>query len=226
MAARKRSALRAKKPVPARRSPTPRGVAPKKKGRGKPNRAARAASTQIEQALALDPVAYVKDRIRSVPDFPKPGILFRDITPVLADPRAFQIAVNQFVERLCTEAIDGIVAIESRGFLFGAPVARALAAPLVLFRKPDKLPGRTVTESFSLEYGQSVLEAQVDALRGAERVVIIDDLLATGGTARAAEQVVSRLGAQVVAHLFLVELASLHGRGVLSAPVFSVIQFD
>lgn len=225
MADRKRNASRGKKPVPARRSPTPRGVAPKKKARAKTTRTPRSASS-IERALALDATAYVRARIRSVPDFPKPGILFRDITPVLADPKAFQIAVNQFVERLCTESIDGIVAIESRGFLFGAPVARALAAPLVLFRKPAKLPGQTVAASFSLEYGESVLEAQVDALRGAERVVIIDDLLATGGTARAAEEVVGRLGAQVVAHLFLVELTSLGGRNVLSAPVFSVIQYE
>ena len=180
---------------------------------------------EIEAALALDPVRYVRDAIRAIPDFPKPGILFRDITPVLADPKAFQIAVNQFVERLCTEHIDCIVAIESRGFLFGAPVARALAAPLVIVRKPDKLPGRTVTESYALEYGNNVLQAQVDALRGAERVVVIDDLLATGGTARAAEQLVGRLGGQVVAHLFLIELEALQGRRELSAPVFSIVQY-
>jgi adenine phosphoribosyltransferase len=202
------------------------GKAKKKTTKPKSRRTPRGVSSDIERAFGLEPLSYVRDKIRSMPDFPKPGILFRDITPVLADPKAFQIAVNQFVERLCTESIDGIVAIESRGFLFGAPVARALAAPLVLFRKPDKLPGRTVAASFALEYGESVLEAQVDALRGAERVVIIDDLLATGGTARAAEQVVSRLGAQVVAHLFLVELTSLQGRKMLSAPVFSVVQYD
>lgn len=220
MSARKRPA-RVKRPVPARRAPTPRGLA-----QGKLGDRTRVGSSRMERALTLDPAEYVKGKIRAIADFPKQGILFRDITPVLADAKAFQIAVNAFVERLMGEDVDCIVGIESRGFLFAAPLARALALPLILVRKPGKLPGQVNSASYQLEYGEGTLEAHSHALEGLQRAVIVDDLLATGGTASAAAALIQRLGAEVVAHLFLVELDGLQGRTLLTTPVFSLIHFD
>jgi len=154
----------------------------------------------------------VRNAIRDVPDFPKPGILFKDITPVLHDPALFKQVVNVFTERVRGMKIDKVAAIESRGFLFGAPVAYALGISLVPIRKKGKLPYRTIEESYSLEYGTATLEVHEDAIEKGDRVIIIDDLLATGGTAEATARLVEKLGGSVVEFQFLVELAFLEGR--------------
>lgn len=152
------------------------------------------------------------DLVRDVPDFPKPGILFRDITPVLLDPRALGEAIERLVEPHRASGVTKVVAVESRGFVLGAPAALALGAGLVLVRKPGKLPGATRRAAFSLEYGSDALEIHVDALDASDRVLIIDDVLATGGTAAATVGLVEQAGARVAGLGFLIELADLGGR--------------
>ena len=154
--------------------------------------------------------------IRDIPDFPQPGVLFKDITPVLADGPAFQEVVDCIVEWAGTRAPDVVVGIESRGFVFGAPVALALGLGFVPVRKVGKLPHATIQESYSLEYGASIVEMHRDALQPGSRVLIIDDLLATGGTAAASTRLVEKLGATVVGFCFLVELSLLRGRDKLA----------
>src|SRR5919206_2317094 len=139
----------------------------------------------------------VRARIRDVPDFPKKGIVFKDITPVLADPALFARVVDAFVERWRDQRIAKVVGIESRGFLLAAPVAYALRAGLVVVRKPGKLPWRTMREVYSLEYGEDALEMHLDALGPGERVLVVDDVLATGGTAGAVGRLVTRQGADL-----------------------------
>ncbi len=153
----------------------------------------------------------VRTRIRDVPDFPKKGIVFKDITPVLQDRRLFRQVVDAFVARWKDERIDKIVGIESRGFIFGAPLAYALGAGFTIVRKPGKLPWQTIREIYALEYGESALELHVDAVRPGERVLVVDDVLATGGTAEAVGRLVARQGAELVAYSFLVELSFLNG---------------
>jgi adenine phosphoribosyltransferase len=153
----------------------------------------------------------VKELIRNIPDFPQPGILFRDITPVIADPRAFASVVDQIAEPWLGK-IDMIVGIESRGFIIGAPVAYRLGVGLTIARKPGKLPFRTITESYQLEYGSTSLHMHDDTLEGQSRVLIVDDLLATGGTALATIALVKRLGGNVVGCAFMIELGALGGR--------------
>jgi adenine phosphoribosyltransferase len=153
----------------------------------------------------------VRARIRDVPDFPKPGIVFKDITPVLADAEVFHRVIDAFLERWKGERIDKVVGIESRGFLFAAPVAYALGAGLTIARKPGKLPWNVIRETYALEYGENVLELHVDAVGPGERVLVMDDVLATGGTADAVGRLVARQGAEIVAFSFLVELTFLHG---------------
>jgi adenine phosphoribosyltransferase len=160
-----------------------------------------AAATQIE---------LLKSRIRDVPDFPQAGVLFRDITPLLADPVAFRAAVDAMAAPY--REIDHVVAIESRGFILGAPVAYGLGAGLVLVRKAGKLPAETLREDYGLEYGTNTVEIHSDAIKPGERVLIVDDVLATGGTVRAAANLVERLGATVVGISLLIELAFLNGR--------------
>lgn len=154
----------------------------------------------------------VRKAIRDVPDFPKPGILFKDITPILHEPDLFKQVVDALTERTRGLQADRIAVIESRGFLFGAPVARALGISLVPIRKKGKLPYRTIEESYALEYGTATLEIHEDAISKGDRVVIVDDLLATGGTAEASARLVEKLGGAVVEFQFLVELAFLEGR--------------
>jgi adenine phosphoribosyltransferase len=174
----------------------------------------------------LDRLSYVRDRVRAVPDFPKPGILFRDITPLLADPRAFHMVIDALVEHFIGQAVDAIVAIDSRGFIFGAPLASRLNTSFVPARKPGKLPAETVSVAYALEYGQGSLELHRDALSTGERVVVLDDLLATGGTAAAAGELVASLGAEVLAYAFVIELDGLGGRARLEpAPVVSLLHF-
>jgi adenine phosphoribosyltransferase len=157
----------------------------------------------------------LRSAIRDIPDFPKPGILFKDITPILHDAKLFRAAVNLFAGRLKGRRVTKIVAIESRGFLFGAALANKLGLGLVPVRKKGKLPYKTIQQSYDLEYGSATLEMHEDALTRRDRVVIIDDLLATGGTAAATIALVERLGAKVVELDFLVELAFLKGRAKL-----------
>jgi adenine phosphoribosyltransferase len=153
----------------------------------------------------------VRARIRDVPDFPKKGIVFKDITPVLAEPKLFRQVVDAFVSRWKAERIDKVVGIESRGFLFAAPLAYALGTGLSIVRKPGKLPWDVIREAYALEYGEAALELHIDAVGPGERVLVVDDVLATGGTADAVGRLVSRQGAELVAYSFLVELSFLHG---------------
>jgi adenine phosphoribosyltransferase len=174
--------------------------------------------------LHTSELELLKERIRDVPDFPQPGVLFRDITPLLADPEAFRIAIDGMAAPFA--GIDRVVAIESRGFILGAPVAYRLGAGLVLVRKSGKLPAATLREDYGLEYGTNTVEIHEDAIRAGERVVIVDDVLATGGTVRAAANLAERLGATVVGVSLLIELAFLGGRERLgSYPVSSLIVY-
>jgi len=169
----------------------------------------------------------IKAAIRDIRDFPKPGILFRDITPVLRDPRLFAAVIDALAERYRPMGISKILAMESRGFVFAAPLAFAIGAGFVPLRKRGKLPYRTISESFSLEYGKDALEMHEDAVEAGERVIVIDDLLATGGTAAAAVRLARRKGAEVLEAGFVIELAGLRGRDRLKdVPVYSMIQFD
>lgn len=154
--------------------------------------------------------------IRDVPDFPKPGIMFKDITPVLTDPVVFKQAVDLFVNRHRDSNVDHIAAIEARGFIFGSAVAYELGVGIVPIRKKGKLPAKTVEATYDLEYGSATVEVHVDAVNKGERVVLIDDLLATGGTAAASAQLIEQLGAEVVEIDFLIELAFLNGREKLA----------
>lgn len=153
----------------------------------------------------------LKALIRDIPDFPQPGILFYDITPVIADAQALADVVDRIAEPWLGK-IDMIVGIESRGFIIGAPVAYRLGVGLTIARKPGKLPFRTITESYELEYGSASLHMHDDSLEGKSRVLIVDDLLATGGTASATIALVKRLGGNVVGCAFMIELAALGGR--------------
>jgi adenine phosphoribosyltransferase len=164
--------------------------------------------------MSLD---LIKSLIRDVPDFPKPGIVFKDITPVLQSAEGLAAVTNLFVERWRGMGIEKIVGIESRGFLLGAPVAVGLGLGLSLVRKAGKLPYERISRSYDLEYGSATLETHVDAVAKGERVVIVDDLLATGGTARATVELMQELGAEIVEVGFLVELGFLQGRAVLDA---------
>ena len=164
--------------------------------------------------------------IRDVPDFPKKGIVFKDITPVLGDGAIYRRVVDELVARWKQSGIDQVVGIESRGFIFAAPLAYALGAGLSIVRKPGKLPWETIRESYSLEYGQDALELHIDSVGPGERVLVVDDLLATGGTAEAVGRLVTRQGAELVGYAFVVELSFLHGTRRLGAgKVDSLVTF-
>ncbi len=169
-----------------------------------------------------DPKKYVRD----IPDFPKPGIMFRDITPLLADARAFAMVIDRMAEQYLG-SVDMVLGIESRGFIIGAPVAYRLGVGFTIARKPGKLPYETIDESYDLEYGSAALEMHRDGIREASRVLIVDDLLATGGTASAAIKLAQKMGGQVVGCSFIIELTALGGRSRL-APVncSSLIRYD
>lgn len=157
----------------------------------------------------------LKKYIRDIPDFPSPGILFRDITPLLKDPKAFSYAVDLMSENVIDNKPTALVAIESRGFLFATPLSIKLGLPFVPVRKPGKLPYDSVTVEYSLEYGSGKLEMHSDALNSSDRVVIIDDLLATGGTAKGAAMLCEKVGAKVISAQFAIELSFLNGRKTL-----------
>jgi adenine phosphoribosyltransferase len=157
----------------------------------------------------------LKAKIRSVPDFPKAGILFYDITTLLQDKDGFRTAIDSLAFPFTDQRVDLVVGIESRGFIFGAAVADRIGAGFAPVRKPGKLPSRTVRATYDLEYGTDSLEMHDDAVRSGQRVLIVDDLLATGGTARATTDLVRRLGGDVLGLAFLIELVGLNGRGKL-----------
>jgi adenine phosphoribosyltransferase len=164
--------------------------------------------------------------VRDVPDFPISGILFRDITPLLQDATALRQAVDQLAEHYVGRRVDLVAAIESRGFIFGAPLAYQLHTGFVPIRKPGKLPAETVSIEYSLEYGTNTLEMHRDAIRPGQRVLVVDDLLATGGSARAAAQLIEGQGGVVVGAAFLVELAFLRGVEKLQGyEVYSLLRF-
>lgn len=164
--------------------------------------------------------------IRDVPDFPKPGILFKDITPVLQDAAAFAQAVQLMAENARTTNPDVIVGIESRGFIFGVPVAMELGLPFAMTRKMGKLPYDRITEEYALEYGTNTIEMHVDAINPGQRAYVVDDLLATGGTAAASARLVERLNGQVCGYGFLVELSFLEGRkNLLGYPVHALLEY-
>ena len=159
----------------------------------------------------------LRDYIRDVPDFPSPGILFRDITPLLASPEAFHQAVVAMAQPFRENPPEKVLGIEARGFMFGSAIARELGVGFVPVRKPGKLPRETFRVSYGLEYGKDSLEIHADACRPGERVLIADDVLATGGTAQAAGELADRLGAQVAGMTFFIELEALKGRSRLSS---------
>jgi len=166
------------------------------------------------------------EMIRSIPDFPVEGILFRDITTLIKDPGAFQEAVDSLLDSCVGKEIDVVVAIEARGLIFGAPMAYELGVGFVLVRKPDKLPWEKIAASYTLEYGTNVLEMHADAIEPGQRVLIVDDLLATGGSAKATAELVERLGGEVVGFVFLIELTDLRGIDKLKGyEVFSLIEY-
>lgn len=167
-----------------------------------------------------------KKLIRDIPDFPKPGIIFRDITPLIADARGLAAVVDQIAEPWLGK-VDMVLGIESRGFIIGAPVAYRLGVGLTIARKPGKLPFHTIEESYSLEYGEASLEMHQDGVDGKSRILIVDDLLATGGTAMAAVRLVQRMGGEVAGCAFVIELRSLLGRERLD-PISTqaLVQYD
>lgn len=164
--------------------------------------------------------------IRDVPDFPKPGILFKDITPVLADPKLSREVSKTFYDYWRTKGIEAVVGIESRGFIYGLQLAQQLEVPFVPVRKAGKLPFKTIKHSYDLEYGSAAIEIHIDAIKEGQKVLVHDDLLATGGTARAACELIEKIGGEVVGYSFLVELAFLNGaRKLGSKDVHSLVTF-
>lgn len=169
----------------------------------------------------------LKQLIRSVPDFPKPGIVFRDITTVIADPAALRAAVKQMADPFRDDRVDLVVGIESRGFIFGAAVAIELGIGFVPVRKPGKLPYKTTAETYELEYGADTIEIHTDAVKKGQRVLMVDDLLATGGTMAAACRLVERLGGEVAGIAFLIDLEFLGGRKKLPGrKIVALVGYD
>ena len=162
-------------------------------------------------------LSVLRGCIREVPDFPREGILFKDITPLLANVEAFRSCIQLMAERLDGETVDAVLGIESRGFMFGAALADKLGVGFVPIRKPGKLPAATNRAEYDLEYGSDAVEIHQDALRPGERVLVVDDLIATGGTAQATKQLVERCGAEVAAFVFLINLVALEGTEKLGA---------
>jgi adenine phosphoribosyltransferase len=168
----------------------------------------------------------LKKYIRDIPDFPKPGILFRDITPLLADPAALAEAVRQMAEPYRGQPIDAVVAAEARGFIFAAPMAIALGAGFVPVRKPGKLPFDRHSFRYNLEYGSDTLEMHIDGVRPGSRVLLVDDLLATGGTVGACVQLLEKTGAKILGCAFAIELTALGGAKMLAPhPIFSLLKY-
>jgi adenine phosphoribosyltransferase len=173
-----------------------------------------------------DMLDRLRTGIRDVPDFPKKGIIFKDITPILSDPGMFRASIDLFLERCRGKKIDKIVGIDARGFLFGSTVAYELGVGFVPIRKRGKLPYKTEVAKYSLEYGEAEMEMHIDAMMRGERVVLVDDLLATGGTSAAAATLISKVGGQLLEAQFLIELEFLRGREKLQpTPVISFLKY-
>ncbi len=168
----------------------------------------------------------LKDHIRSIPDFPKPGILFYDISTLLANAAAWRHCVDELAEAVAPHKPDMLVGIESRGFLTAAPLALKLGCGFMMVRKKGKLPGETIRHTYDLEYGTDTIEIQSDAVTDGQRLVVLDDLLATGGTAAAAITLLRGVGADVRAAVFIVELNFLNGRDKLDLPITSLVGYD
>ena len=168
----------------------------------------------------------LRDHIRTVPDFPKPGILYYDISTLLAHAEAWRETVCRLADVVGSHKPDILASIESRGFVVAAPVAHALGCGFVMVRKKGKLPGETVSYNYTLEYGTDQIEVQTDAIAPGQRVVLVDDLLATGGTAAASHALLSQIGAEVVAAAFIIELSFLGGRARLDLPTISLVAYD
>lgn len=174
----------------------------------------------------MEPIALLHSLVRNIPDFPQPGIQFKDITPILADPVGFRASIDLFVGQCRTAGVQKIVGIDARGFIFGAAAAYVLGVGFIPVRKQGKLPFKRRSHSYTLEYGSNVIEMHEDAVAPGERVALIDDLLATGGTAGAAAKLVEELGGKVVQAIFLIELVDLKGSANLpGVPVTSFLQF-
>ena len=164
--------------------------------------------------------------IRSIPDFPVEGILFRDISTLTRDPDAFQEAIDALIDHYSDKDIDLVVGIESRGFVFGAPIAYEMGAGFVMVRKPGKLPAEAISASYTLEYGTNILEMHTDSIQPGQRVLLVDDLIATGGSAKAAAELIEQLGGKIVGIAFLIELTDLNGVEKLrDHEIFSLIQY-
>jgi adenine phosphoribosyltransferase len=180
----------------------------------------------VRVASFLKEESVIEGRIRDVPDFPKPGIVFKDITPLLQDPSSFAATIDALAESVAEHRFDLVCGIESRGFLFGASLAKELGKGFIPIRKPGKLPWKTASESYELEYGTDTIEIHVDAASGGTRVLMVDDLLATGGTMAAALKLVRKIGGAPVACAFVIELAFLHGRKKLGElPVHALVRY-
>lgn len=195
-------------------------------------RAGNLASSNMAAAAAISPIqnddveriAKISSTIRVIPDFPKPGIMFQDITTLLLDPVAFKDTIDLFVERYKHMNISVVAGVEARGFIFGPPIALAIGAKFVPIRKPKKLPGEVISEEYSLEYGTDKMEMHVGAVQAGDRALVVDDLIATGGTLCAAMKLLERVGAQVVECACVIELAELKGRDRLGEkPLFVLV---
>lgn len=179
--------------------------------------------------MQTDPAQYIRDTIRSVPDWPKPGVMFRDITPVLQDPQSFRVLIDIFVYRYMRQRLDLVAGIDARGFLIGSVLAYELNLGFVPVRKQGKLPYKTVAEQYALEYGNATVEMHTDAVKPGQRVLLIDDLIATGGTMLAATRLLQRLGANVTEAAAMIDLPELGGSKAVrdsGLPVFTVCEFS
>jgi adenine phosphoribosyltransferase len=180
----------------------------------------------VTDQAAPDIAEALKSKIRHVPDFPKPGILFYDITTLLRDPEGFHLVVETLAAPFEHQSIEQVVGIESRGFILGGPIAHRLGAGFIPVRKPGKLPGRAVRETYALEYGTDALEIHADAVSRGQRVLIVDDVIATGGTAKATASLVRGLGAELCGLAFLIELTFLDGRARLGDErIFTALRY-
>jgi adenine phosphoribosyltransferase len=181
------------------------------------------------EQLIADPAAYIRAHIRTVPDWPEPGVMFRDITPLLANPRVFRVLIDQFVHRYFSPRPDVVAGLDARGFIIGSVVAYELGVSFVPIRKKGKLPFTTVEETYELEYGSATVEIHTDAVKPGDRVLLIDDLVATGGTMMAGRRLLERLGAQVIEGAAIVDLPELGGSARLrdsGLPLFTLVDFD
>lgn len=172
---------------------------------------------------------YVKSVIRSLPDWPEPGVMFRDVTPVFKDPKALRMVIDAFIQRYIDTGVSHIACIDARGFLFGSILAHQLNLPLVLVRKKGKLPGETIHEEYQLEYGSAAVEMQVDSVGSGDRVLILDDLIATGGTILAACTLIKKLGAEVMEAAALIDLPDLQGSTRIQEtgiPVYTLLAYE